>query len=211
MGETFLRGDGSRLAKVRPNAMDSALKTYLAAERGRATRLADSLGVSPGYVSDLAAGKKTARLQVYRRIADVTQIPLAELIGVTGFAEGTAQPILAPVSNRLGDIAGTIAPDARHPEYVRLTTDAPGFALLADDLVIYDAARLPELAPGTLAVARVATDNDDVVTVIVRLAQPWAMTSSGDIIGRIGDTVSIAGPVRGCLRGAGATRILKDF
>jgi transcriptional regulator with XRE-family HTH domain len=195
---------------MQPHAMTHALKTYLAAERGRATRLADSLGVSPGYVSDLASGKKTARLQVYRRIADVTQIPLSDLIGVTGFAEGTAQDIIAPVSNRLGDIAAAIAPDARMPEYVRLTSDAPGFALLADDLVIYDAARLPELAPGTLAVARVATGNHEAITVIVRLAQPWAMTSSGDIIGRIGDTVSIAGPVRGCLRGLGATRILRD-
>jgi transcriptional regulator with XRE-family HTH domain len=191
--------------------MSSALKTYLDAERGRATRLAETLDISRGYLSELAAGKKVAALPVYRRIADETGIPLATLLGATGFAEGAAMPVFVPRGdNRLIDLAHQIAPHLRKPSFLRLATDARDFGLCAGDLIVIDllapAGRIPA---GTLVVAQIADDRGEATTIVGRLAPPWIMGASGAVIGQQDDTASVMGTVDAVLRGAGIESILK--
>jgi transcriptional regulator with XRE-family HTH domain len=191
--------------------MSSALKSYLDAERGRATRLAETLDISRGYLSELAAGKKVAALPVYRRIAEETGIPLGTLLGATGFAEGTVLPVLVPRGdNRLLDLAHQMAPQLRKPAFLRLATDAHAFGLCAGDLIVIDlappAGRIP---PGALVVAQITDDRGEATTLVGRLAAPWLIGPGGTVLGRQDDTAAVMGTVEAVLRGAGVEAMLK--
>lgn len=191
--------------------MMNALKTYLDAERGRATKLAETLEISRGYLSELASGKKVATLPVYRRIAEETGIPLGTLLGATGFAEGAAMPIaVAAGDNRLLDLAHQMAPHLQKPSFLRLATDARDFGLCSGDLIVIDLlTKADRLPTGALVVAQVTDERGEASTVVGRLAPPWIIGAGGVVRGRNEDTASVMGTVEAVLRGAGIDALLK--
>lgn len=191
--------------------MTNALKTYLDAERGRATKLAETLDISRGYLSELASGKKVATLPVYRRISEETGIPLGTLLGATGFAEGAALPVVVPRGdNRLLDLAHQMAPRLRKPAFLRLATDARDFGMCSGDLIVIDLlAPSGPIPNGALVVAQITDDMGEASTIVGRLAAPWIIGAAGIVRGRNEDTASVMGTVEAVLRGAGIDVMLK--
>jgi len=127
------------------------LSEYLLAERGRQARLAEEIGVSPSYISDVSKGKKPGTLKLFRSIAVATGLPLAELLGehdyendddtpiLNGLGEPDATPFIAkqgmPVSEVMA-IARRLAPQASHIVLYTAQRDFPGFSIVKGDLLV---------------------------------------------------------------------------
>lgn len=185
--------------------MSEALRTYLEVERGRATRLADDVGISRSYVSDLANGKKTGSVPLLRRIAQATGIPAADLMGdQPGMSEGEAEPYQpGPKANRLRDVVATLFPGMRHPSYFTATAEHLSFGILAGDLLVTEASFNPEkVDPARLVVASLSDDAGTGKTVIARVARPWLVDSAGRICGEIDASAAILGVIQVVLRSA---------
>lgn len=182
--------------------MPTALKAYLDAERGRAARLADELGISRSYVSDLASGKKEPSIQLLRRLADATGLEIAQLTGhPQGMSEGEATPYApGPRANRLRDMAGMLFPGLRHPSYYIAGVELPAFGILNGDLLVTEANFDPErIEPGKLVVASLLIDGAG-RTVIGRLAHPWIIDGSGRIAGEIAVNAAVLGLIQVVVR-----------
>ncbi len=182
--------------------MSIALKAYLDAERGRAARLADELGISRSYVSDLAAGKKEPSLQLLRRMADLTGLRIADLSGqMQGMSEGEATPYVpGPRANRMRDMAGMLFPGLRHPSYYIAGVDHLSFAIMNGDLLVTEANFDPDkIEPGKLVVASLLVDGTG-RTVIGRLAQPWIIDGNGRIAGELPVNAAVLGLIQVVVR-----------
>jgi transcriptional regulator with XRE-family HTH domain len=185
--------------------MSNALKTYFDAERGRAARLADDLEISRSYVSDLAAGKKTASVPLLRRISEKTGLSLQDLMGDnSGFSESDVAPYIAgPKGNRLRDLAVMLFPASRHPSYYIARRDHLAFAITSGDLLVTEAQFDPDkLESGQLVVANLVTDDSEPRTLVARTALPWLVDGSGHIAGEIGRNASVLGIINIVLRSA---------
>lgn len=182
--------------------MSNALRSFLAAERGRAARLADELEISRSYMSDLANGKKVASVPLLRRISQATGMSVGDLMGQHGFSEGAAEPYLpGPKDNRLRDLVATLFPGMRHTSFYIATSASAAFGILPGDMLVTESSFQTDLIDrGKLVVSRIADSNGSVVTVIGRVAAPWIIDASGHIAGEIGVTASIAGMIQIVLR-----------
>lgn len=60
--------------------MSKALRTYLRAERGRAARIAETVGISQPYLSDIANGKKVPAAEKLVALSQATGIPVDALL-----------------------------------------------------------------------------------------------------------------------------------
>lgn len=60
--------------------MSRILTRYLAAKRGRATKVADAVGISRGYLSNIASGLKTPATDKLVALSLATGIPIGALI-----------------------------------------------------------------------------------------------------------------------------------
>jgi len=185
--------------------MSDALKSYLDAERGRGARLADDLGISRSYVSDLANGKKEASAPLLRRIALATGIPVGDLMGAQpGMAEGEATPYIpGPKANRLRDLVGTMFPGMRHPSYFTATHEHLAFGILRGDLLVAEASfNADRVEPSKLVIANLAQEPGDEKTVIARVARPWLVDSSGRVCGELDVSAAILGVIQIVMRSA---------
>ena len=185
--------------------MSRALKSYLDAERGRASRLADDLGVSRSYISDLANGKKDGSVVLFRRIAQVTGIAVADLMGdQRGMSEGDATPYVpATKSNQMRDMVGMLALGTRHPSYFTAKTEHQSFGILPGDLLIAEASfNAEKIEPERLVIADVAHNFGEGKTIIARIARPWLIDSSGRICGELAITAGILGVIQIVVRSA---------
>lgn len=186
--------------------MSMVLKAYLDAERGRAARLADTLGISRSYISDLAAGKKTASVPLLRQIAEATGLGVDDIIGgaIPGMSEGHAtayQP--GPRANRLRDMVGMLFPGLRHPSYYIADREQTAFAILAGDLLVTEANFTAErVENGQLVVASAFGEFGSGQTVIAKTARPWIIDAKGQICGEIGINASVLGLVQIVVRSA---------
>jgi transcriptional regulator with XRE-family HTH domain len=182
--------------------MTNALKSYLAVERGRAARLADQLGIARSYISDLANGKKIASVGLLQRVASLTGLPLPALLGQDGFAEGAVAPYDPGTrSNRLTDIAASLAPNLRHPSFFVAASANHDFGILQGDFIVIDAKfDAHRIAQGTLVIAQIAGDDGEGRTLTARLAAPWLISNGGTIAGEVGRNAAIVGIVRVVIR-----------
>ncbi len=185
--------------------MSQTLKSYFDAERGRQSRLAEDLGVSRSYLSDVANGHKPGSLELLRRIADLTGLDLSDLAGrPPGMAEGDARPYLpGPKANKMRDVAGMLFPGLRNVSYYTATMDQPGFGILSGDLLVLETSFAADrVEPGKLVLARGEGQNSAGQTLVGRLAPPWLIDGNGRISGEVGMTVGLIGLVQVVLRSA---------
>lgn len=185
--------------------MSQTLKSYFEAERGRQTRLAEALGVSRGYLSDIANGKKEGSVDTLRRIADLTGLDMNDLVGrPPGLAEGQATPYTpGPRTNRMRDMVGMLFPSLRNPSYYIATVDQPAFGILHGDLLVLETSFAPEkIEPGKLIVAQAVGDNAEGQTMVSRLAQPWLIDGTGNISAEVEVTAAIVGLIQIVVRSA---------
>lgn len=112
-----------------------------------------------------------------------------------GFAETELTPWEGPRLNDAPDPVAALAPRAQHPSAYLLSRAAPGFSLLAGDVVILDLNASAK--SGDLVVAQVIdTDIGAADTVLRRYLPPYLVTATaepGEITDR--DDVVIKGPV----------------
>jgi transcriptional regulator with XRE-family HTH domain len=183
-------------------AMSDALRSYVAAERGRAARLADALDISRSYMSDLASGKKMASVPLLRRISQATGVSIGDLMGQQGMSEGAAEPYLpGPKDNRLRDLTATLFPGMRHASYYIASSANTAFGILPGDMMVTEASfSTDKIDHGKLVVSRISDDTGSVQTVIGRVAAPWIIDANGHIAGEIGVTASIVGLIHIVLR-----------
>ncbi|XAI95588.1 hypothetical protein [Nostoc phage Nsp-JY21] len=157
------------------------LTQYLLAERGRQARLAEDIGVSPSYISDVSKGKKPGTLKLFRSIASATGLPLAELLGeheyendddtpiLHGLGEPDATPFVAKQGTPAADamlIARTLAPDASHIVLYTAQRDFPGFAILKGDLLIIGTAS--QSKNGDVVIANISDGSQHNATTVLR-------------------------------------------
>lgn len=157
--------------------MSDALKNYLGAGRGRATKLANDLGLSRSYVSDLANGKKRGSVETMRRVAEITGIDAANLLGAAMPDElhDQATPYTpAPVA-RDTTIDAVIAPNVRQRQTFIVETPAPALHILTGDVIIIDMRNLGQ--SGDIVLAAIL-DGDFRETRILRYLPPHLV--SGD-------------------------------
>lgn len=189
-------------------AMSKLLRDYLESERGRATRLADAVGISRSYLSDLSTGKKVASVKVLRDISRETGIALPDLMGQSGLSEGAVSAFdPGQKANEIGSLAATVAPGLRRPTYMICSSANRDAGVMAGDLLIieqgFDAAKLRD---GDLVIGRFQ-DGDDAVSVICTVASPWLIGAGSQLLGKIGVEAGVVGQVKGVLRGAGLTNL----
>lgn len=193
---------------------DHVLESILARmpkRRGAVAEMAAAIGLEPDKLSKSLHGKR--RLQV------------AELAQIEAWLAGQAAP---EAGTGLSDVRATPWTPAAQPDHLRtaaemlvkflagnalapscleLADPAPGFALMAGDVVIIDSARTPQ--DGDIAAVRIVEPDsgDHARTVLVRIAGQWLV--SGQIGGapalsRLApDTMSLAGPVVASFRPTG--------
>lgn len=171
--------------------------------------LADRIGVSRGFLSEIVSGKKRPSLETLDRMAEELGVSPGDLYehDVPGLAEPAAQwrGGVKPYGRRgLAAALSVIAPDARRPEPWLLSGDRPGFALRSGDLLVVDMNGAAE--PGDIVITTDADpETGEAVTDVSRWLDPWLesdmpserprrMTADG--------RTAILGVVRGSLRGA---------
>ena len=151
--------------------MSEPLKTYLDAERGRATKLAAQIGIARSYLSDLASGKKVGSVDVMRRISEATGIDLGEMIGTVRPAElhDEATPWNPPPVRQGEALDGYLAPNVQRRQTFVVRTGALWLGVLAGDLLVIDVKTPPR--PGQTVLASV-TDGNVAETRILRYLPP---------------------------------------
>lgn len=194
------------MLRVQIAGMQNALKSYMAAERGRQARLAAELDISASYLSDLAAGKKIGSLAVLRRISSSTGIPLGDLTGESAFSEGALTPFdPGPKGNSTAALLGQLYPGISSIAYFSAASDAHEFAIRAGDMLVtemkFHTSRIPA---GSLVVAQLVGDAGEGRTVVGKLADPWLLGAGGQSITRIGDDAAVVAVIRGIVRGSTA-------
>lgn len=131
--------------------------SQMLARRGLTQRkLAEQVGINPGFLSQIISGKRNPSLATLARIAEVLQVPLDLLTEpddpgaprhrATGFAE----PPVAPYAARSDDerrailaLAGHASVPARHAVLFRVTRPTPALGLMAGDILVIDARPRP--------------------------------------------------------------------
>lgn len=123
-------------------------------------QLADALGVSKGYVSELVSGKKNPSTPMLRRIADalnatvddiLTEGPVSDAAGPAGFSEPQAELSPAPESPSLRQLVKLLAPGSAHVQAYRAGRAFPAFAILPGDLLLIGTP--PTVRDGDLVIA----------------------------------------------------------
>lgn len=181
--------------------MTSALRRYLQAERGRQRRLAEQLEINESHLSNIATGKKSASTEILRRIAELTGIDPAELLGADmppGLSEQVT-PYIPPRVASETTLDAIIAPQVRSRTMVKVNTGAPGFGIHAGDLLVIDmrsAARPGDIVQGAVI------DGDFVETRILRYLPPFLISDDAAEPPIPEASVRIQGPVAGLMRGA---------
>lgn len=183
--------------------LSPALRLWLRAKRGRATKLAEAAGLSDGFISMLADGQRGASMATIRLIADHTGLSIAALLGEPpGLAEPHAVPFAGPDNgNRLRATAETVAPGCRHPQWLRMQGDSPDFGLRSGDMIVFEASfDESEITAGTEIVAQVTDETGSARTLVCRVATPWLIGERGRIVGQLGANANAYGILRGIAR-----------
>lgn len=104
-------------------------------------RLAEALGVTPGYISALVHHDRQPSLRLLQRMAEVLDVSVAELNGEPhgrGMAEEDARPFTPQRKSTQTDLVRQLAPEARGAIMYRIERHMPGFSLLSGDLLIVE-------------------------------------------------------------------------
>lgn len=150
----------------------------LKARKMRAAQLADTIGISRGYLSELISGKKEPSPKMLVQIADALGVSPAELYEVattiaspqpprvaTGFSEDATAYM---AEDQQGRTVNQAVSRAVHAQRLIANRNMLGFAILKGDEIIIDiAASTP--ARGLVAVTRVDLNTGSGVTLIRRI------------------------------------------
>jgi len=184
--------------------MTEALKTYLDEERGRATRLAPQLGISRSYLSELANGKKEGSVDLMRRIADLTGIPAADLLGsAPARPEGLhdeATPWNPPPVRQGDSLDEYLAPTIQRRQTFVARTGALWLGVLAGDLLVIDMKTAPRSGQTVLASI---PDGDTAETRILRYLPPLLLDGDPTHAPIPLSDAFVVGPIVALARGPG--------
>ncbi len=160
------RNAGSNVAK---SPMSLNLKNLLDEKGVSQTTLAQALGASRGYVSEIVSGKKQPSLEMLERIAAELNVSTGDLFAnnrAQGFEEPSVRAFVAksPSAKRhVAALTRALAPHARHPILHEITQCCPAAMLMKGDLLIADAH--PDPTDGDLVVVQVQdTESGEVET-----------------------------------------------
>lgn len=132
--------------------------------------MADALGITESHLSNIAAGRKSASVDLLQRISDHTRIPVGDLIGAPGSPFGLhedAAPFDRSDTQSVQNLVKALAPECRHALAWTAMIDAPQFSICSGDLLVVD---MSVSAPsGSIALAS-TPDGDSAVTRIFRRA-----------------------------------------
>lgn len=144
--------------------------------------LAERADISPGYLSEIIAGKKDPSLRTLSAIAEGLSVPVRELYAAAGatapspqpgFSESDVKPLERdPAEAR--DYARLLAPGMRHPSLFQALRSTPLFGIFAGDLLLVDLK--PDLATGAMVLVNETTADGSAITTIRRLALPFLLT-----------------------------------
>lgn len=182
--------------------MNETLKSYLKGERGRAVRLAEALGVSESHVSNMAAGKKGTTPAMLRRIAEITGLDAADLLGAAprDALHDEAAPWTPPPVARDATLDGYLAPAIPRRQTFVARTGALWLGVLAGDLLVIDVKAAPRTGQTVLANV---LDGDTGETRILRYAPPVLLDGDPTHAPIPLDQAFVVGPVVALARGPG--------
>lgn len=164
----FIEGGREKCNAAR---MKLQLKDALANAGLKQAKLADKLGISPGYMSLLVNGERKPSPALLERMADELDITVGELYGEQqGFAEGAATPFHPKSTDRAQWAALLDNRDHRQTMY-RLTGDAPAFHMMKGDLLVVDMRR-PAIRNEIVIATEVLEDGTG-ITSVRRWLEPW--------------------------------------
>lgn len=201
------------IALRKPPRHNGAMKIRLSESLRKSNRtqswLAAELGVSRGYVSDLANGKKTPSIDLLQRIAATLDVPPGDLFDVghhpPGFSENAVEAFQPPRINSMAALVRMIAPGTRNPDTYRARRTAGGFGILAGDLLIADIGATPE--NGDLVLIDRWKDDGTAVTLIRRVIDGYMLSENAgnppETLDPDSVTDAVIGVIRGVLRGGG--------
>ncbi|MEP3631509.1 MAG: helix-turn-helix domain-containing protein [Shimia thalassica] len=197
------------------------LKETLKARGIKQADLAKLVGVSPGYISELVAGKKTPSIETLDRILSATGASAAELYGEyettnkpdaeqpkpapSGFSEPTAVPFSPKNAARTNRSIRDLFPENNHIATYTLSQSIPGFLLSRDDILIIELQGTPK--DGDLVIANIVDmDTGEAKTVARRKFSDWLvpadMQTPANNINSENPSCSILGIISGSIRNA---------
>jgi transcriptional regulator with XRE-family HTH domain len=141
----------SRLWRL-PNLMTLNLERHIRRAGLTQARLADMIGITPGYLSNLVSGRRKPSLDLLQKLAAALGVHVTDLyVGAPGgMSEPAVKPLDAPMPS-LQAACAAINVRADHPAMYTVTADAPGFAICAGDTLVVDLRAQPRTGDMVLA------------------------------------------------------------
>jgi DNA-binding XRE family transcriptional regulator len=180
----------------------------LMTQRGiKQARLAETVELSPGYLSLIVSGHRDPSPAVLTKLATALGASVSDLFddagsNSNGFAEPSVEPIDMPRSEAAA-LCAALGVTAAHPAVSKIKTHAPAFSLSEGDCLLVDLKG--KIADGKLVLATVSSDDGyEFATGLYRLQDPWLIPKdpAGTAI-RVDDSGNVA--ILGCVMGATRT------
>lgn len=189
--------------------MKIEIAQHLKAARMTQGALADAIGKSHGFLSEILSGKKNPSVETLQAMADALGVPVSAIIAggddtqpPTGLAEAQAEPFRAAQSSPIREAIAALSRAIRRPDTYRVRNADAALALCAGDVLIIALGATP--APGALVIATIANlDSGEAATIVRRYVpgwlfgagQPMAIEDKQNSVGVLGTVVSV---IRSC-------------
>lgn len=157
--------------------------------------LADAIGKSHGFLSEVLSGKKNPSVETLSAIAAALGVPVSDIIvgssdtapdGRSGMSESMAEPFRPAETTPIRVAVDALSRNRRRAETYRVRVGDLALALCAGDVLILDMGASP--APGSLVVATIADAATGAATTVVRKWLP------GWLIGGTSEATSMQAP-----------------
>nr|WP_306043470.1 MULTISPECIES: LexA family transcriptional regulator [unclassified Mameliella] len=172
------------------------------------TALAEKVGISAGYLSELISGKKQPSMSTLSAIAEALEISTAELHGAptpsSGFHEPT-ESFVSPVKETPADLRKALMEQPGHASY-RVNRAALPFGILAGDIIILELGKSGQ--SGDLVIATRVDDQGAAETFLARkIAETFVLPDPQDapLKSNGAATITVMGRVSAVFRSASPT------
>lgn len=198
--------------------MKLSIGPALARKKMSQAELANRIGVSKGFVSEMISGKKRPSTETLQSIALALDVSISELyeqrgtftydarseIGQSGFSEAKPAEFTGR-KNLLSEAASNlISPDIRHQTHYVATKAMLGFGILAGDILVVELQHRAET--GDLVIAKIADPETSTSTTVVRRLYGNILASSDNEappidLSQNDQNAAVLGTIEGLIRG----------
>lgn len=192
--------------------MSLNILAHLKSKKMTQAALAEAVGVSPGFISEVISGKKRFSLETLEKVAEVLNLSVGDLYddaaakpvdaAPRGFREDLTpfEPGRHDAGQHLDRLARALLPAGGRLALARLSRSAPGLAAMTGDIICLDTATR-SVTGQTLACQVVDEMTASARTMFALAAPGGPIALPGEVPAKNGERVTTVGAVVGLMRG----------